>query len=81
MRWRFPYYFTKGLNGRADKNNDNFVSAEETLSYAELPVMIRSTLYNLIRSRILETQHPQIYDGWPTEENNEDELNIIDLAK
>ena len=40
MRWLFPYYFTKGLNGPADKNNDNFVSAEETFSYAKLPVMI-----------------------------------------
>ena len=81
MRWLFPYYFTKGLNGPADKNNDNFVSAEETFSYAKLPVMIRSTLFNLIRSQTLETQHPQIYDGWPSEENNGEELNLIDLKK
>ena len=33
----------------------------------------------IIGSRTLKTQHPQIYDGWPSEENNEEELNIINL--
>ncbi len=84
MRWLFTHYLIQGFKGRADKNNDKWVSAEEAFNYAKLPTMIRSTIFNLI-VYIIEpvtlTQHPQLYDGWPTEENNEQELNIIDLTK
>jgi len=84
MRWLFTHYLIQGFKGRADSNNDKWVSAEEAFNYAKLPTMIRSTIFNLI-VYIIEpvplTQHPQLYDGWPTEENNQQELNIIDLTK
>lgn len=81
MHWLFPYYLIGGFKGRADNNKDKWVSAEEAFGYAELPTMIRSTIFNLITFGTLITQHPQIYDGWPSEENNGEELNLIDLKK
>jgi hypothetical protein len=79
LRWLFPYYFTKGLEGRGDRNHDGWVSVEEALKHAEVPVMIRSTMFNLISLKSLSTQHPQLYDGWPSEEDNEGELNLVKL--
>jgi hypothetical protein len=84
MRWLFPHYIIQGLKGRADKNSDEFVSTEEAFNYAKVPTMIRSTILNFIVYLIEPvplTQHPQIYDGWPSEENNQQELKIIDLTK
>jgi hypothetical protein len=79
MHWLFCYYVTQGLKGKADKNRDGWVTAEEAHYYAELPVRIRSTLFNLVSLKTLSTQHPQIYDGWPNETNNDEELRIIKL--
>jgi len=84
MHWLFTHYLIQGLKGRADKNNDKFVSAEEAFSYAKLPTIIRSTIFNLIVYLIEPvplTQHPQLYDGWPTSDNNHQDLNIINLTK
>ena len=80
--WLFPFYFIKGLKGPADANKDNIISAEETFSYAEKRTIIRSSIYGslfYIFHRSLFIQHPQIYDGWPNEENNQDELELIYL--
>jgi len=82
MRWLFPHYIIQGLKGRADRNSDEFVSAEEAFYYAIIPTILRSTIFNLMVYLIEPvplTQHPQLYDGWPTEENNQQELLIIDL--
>ncbi|MFO8132509.1 MAG: caspase family protein [Thermoplasmatota archaeon] len=82
MQWLYAYYIIKGFKGSADNNKDNWVSAEEAFSYAKLPTQIRSTIFTLISPQVpFTTQHPQIYDGWPTEENHEDDLNIIDMTK
>jgi hypothetical protein len=83
LHWLFPYYLIQGLKGRADLNNDGFVSAEEALIYTKEPVALRSTIFNLL-FYILEpipglTQHPQVYDGWPSVENNTEELKLIEL--
>jgi len=75
--WLFPYYLNRGLQGRADKNRDGFVTAEEAYRYTRFPVILRSTIYGYllyIFHKSLFNQHPQIYDGWPSEENNEEEL-------
>jgi hypothetical protein len=84
IRWIFPHYVIQGLKGRADKNSDKLVSAEEAFDFAKLPTMIRSTILNFIVYLIEPvplTQHPQIYDGWPTEDSNQQELKIIDLTQ
>jgi len=83
MRWLFPHYVIQGFKGLGDKNHDHWVSAEEAFRYANLPTMIRSTIFNIMCYFIEPvplTQHPQLYDGWPNEENNQQELNIIDLT-
>jgi len=83
MRWLFPHYVIKGLRGHADKNSDKWVSAEEAFCYAKLPTMIRSTILNLavyLIEPVPLTQHPQLYDGWPSHENNQLEFNLIDLT-
>jgi len=83
MRWLFPHYIIQGLKGLADRNSDKFVSAEEAFNYAKLPTILRSTIFNLfvyLIEPVPLTQHPQIYDGWPTEEDNQQELKIIDLT-
>lgn len=84
MQWLYPYYVTQGFKGRADKNSNDWVSAEEAFNYAHLPTMIRSTIFNILYYFIEPvplTQHPQLFDGWPTVENNQQELDIINLAK
>jgi len=64
----------------ADLNNDGFVSAEEALKYTEEPVAFRSTIFNrLFNKDAPPTQHPQLYDGWPSVENNTEELKLIEL--
>ena len=71
------------MKGRADKNCDGFVTAEETYRYAELRTIVRSTIYGIllfILHKALFIQHPQIYDGWPNEENNKEELKLISLS-
>ena len=83
LHWMFPYYLIQGLKGRADLNHDGFVSAEESLIYTKKPVALRSTIFNLL-FYIIEpipglTQHPQLYDGWPSLENNTDELKLLEL--
>jgi uncharacterized caspase-like protein len=50
----FTYYFVEGLEGSADINQDNWVSAEEAFEYAKP----RTTLE-------WSRQHPQMYDGVP----------------
>ena len=81
--WLFPYYYIKGLRGKADKNCDGFVTAEESFRYAKLRTIIRSTIYGIllfILHGALFNQHPQIYDGWPSEENNKEELKLINVS-
>lgn len=84
MRWLFPHFVIQGFKGLADKNSDKWVSAEEAFYFAKLPTMIRSTIFNMLVYLIEPvplTQHPQLFDGWPTDENNQQELKIIDLTK
>ena len=78
--WLFPYYLIKGLRGKADKNYDGYITAEEAFEYAEIRTKLRSTMYGyllFIFHRHLKIQHPQIYDGWPSDENNEEELILL----
>jgi len=79
LHWMFPYYLIQGLKGRADLNYDGFVSAEEALIYTKEPVAFRSTIFNQLFDKQESTQHPQLYDGWPSEENNTKELKLIEL--
>ena len=79
LHWLFPYYLIQGLTGHADLNNDGFVSAEEALKYTEEPVAFRSTIFNRLFNQQVPTQHPQLYDGWPSMENNTEELKLIEL--
>lgn len=81
--WLFPYYLIKGLRGEADKNHDGNISAEEAFEYAKIYTIKRSTIYAyllFIFHRALFIQHPQMYDGWPSEENNEEELKLISIG-
>ena len=78
--WLFPYYLIRGLEGKADKNHDGIITAEEVYEFAKIRTIIRSTFYGfllLIFHKDLFIQHPQIYDGWPSEENNKEELKLI----
>jgi len=80
--WLFPHFFILGLRGKADKNHDGHITAEESYRYAELRTKLRSTIYGIllfIFHKALFNQHPQIYDGWPTNENNNEELKLISL--
>jgi len=81
--WLFPYYVLKGLNGRADLNSDNFISAEEIFNYAKIRTIRRSTVYAFllfIFHGSLLIQHPQIYDGWPSELYNKEELVLVPIV-
>ncbi len=78
--WVFPHFLNKGLKGLADQNSDGYITAEEAFRYAEMRTIRRTTIvaYLLyIFHKKLIIQHPQMYDGWPTEENNEEELKLI----
>ena len=81
----FAYYLIKGLDGKADKNNDGFISAEESFEYTRTYTIKRSTIYAYLlfifhKTLLNHIQHPQIYDGWPSEENNEEQLKIIAIS-
>ena len=81
--WIFPYYFIKGLQGYADKNNDDLISAEELFEYTVEPVQIRANLLSYFKRTIplgSSSQHPQMYDGWPSDKDNTDELILVDLG-
>jgi hypothetical protein len=81
--WLFPYYLIKGLTGPADANSNGIISVEESFKYAEEFTIKRSTIYAyllFIFHRSLFIQYPQIYDGWPSEENNEEELEWIKVS-
>jgi hypothetical protein len=78
IHWLFPYYFNLGLQGRADQNHDKIITAEELLHYTIKPVQFRSQIYNRITASTATTQHPQLFDGWPNTQNNEDDLILID---
>jgi len=78
--WLFPHYLINGLRGKADTNSDGYVSAEEAFNYAKIRTIRRSTIYAFllfIFHKSLLIQHPQIYDGWPSEENNKRELKLV----
>jgi hypothetical protein len=80
MQGVFTYYLTKGLRGFADMNKDHCVSVEEAFRYAEFPVTIRSLIFTILAPVVKPfIQHPQIYDGWPTEEDNSSDLVLIEL--
>jgi hypothetical protein len=61
------------------------ISAEESYKYAESLTIKRSAIYAFVYSLIpfipheFSPQHPQIFDGWPSIENNNDELNLFNL--
>jgi len=82
-QWLFPHYLFMGLKGPADSNEDQWISAEEAYRYAEIPTIKRSTLLARIFSFIpfipheFFPQHPQLYDGWPSEEGNSQELPLF----
>jgi len=84
-RWLFPNFLFKGLYGPADLNEDKVISIEEAYKYAEAPTIKRSSIFAFIYSFIpfipheFIPQHPQIYDGWPSHENNVQELPIINF--
>jgi|GEM_PF-2447279 len=80
-RWLFPHYLTQGLRGPADRDGNGRVSAEEAYRYAEPPTVTRSTIIGLFLFVLTPTpllaQHPQLYDGWPSEADNAAQLDII----
>lgn len=73
----FSYYIIKGLNGQADKNQDGWVSAEELFMFAEQRTIYRSYISSIFLGIEPDSQYPQIYDGWPLEDQNESELLLI----
>jgi hypothetical protein len=73
----FSYYIIKGLDGRADKNHDRWVSAEELYEFAEPRTINRSYISSIFLGIEPDSQYPQIYDGWPSEDENESELLLI----
>jgi hypothetical protein len=85
MRWLFPHFLFKGLIGPADNNGDMWISAEEAFYYAETPTIKRSSILASIFSLIpfiphdFVPQYPQIFDGWPSIEDNKEELRMIRL--
>jgi len=79
IHWLFPYYLMQGLKGRADENHDTIITAEELLRYTIKPVQFRSKINNWIETGVADVQHPGLYDGWPSENNNTGELKLIEL--
>jgi len=84
-RWLFPNFLFKGLSGPADLNGDMVISVEEAYIYAETPTIKRSAILAFVYSFIpfmphdFFPQHPQIYDGWPSHEDNDEELHLVNL--
>ena len=68
----FTYFLLEAFDGRADTNHDGWVSAEEAFYYAGP----KTTEHEEKEPGYDPPQHPQIYDGYPTEENNTGELPI-----
>lgn len=79
LHWMFPYYLIQGLKGSVDLNHDGFVSVEEALNYTKKPVAFRSTIFNQLFDKQESTQHPQLYDGWPSKESNTEELKLLEI--
>ena len=77
--WLFPYYLIKGFRGYADENLDNRITAEELFRYTIEPVQFRSKIFNWLTSGVPTIQHPGLYDGWPTEDNNTEEILLLEL--
>ena len=80
LHWMFPYYLIQGLKGRADSNDDGWISAEEALQYTVSPVAFRSKIFNLLFLNSLATQNPELFDEWPSDIDNSDELKLINLV-
>ena len=84
-KWLFPHYLFKGLMGDADLNNDFIITVEESFLYAEKLTFFRSSILAMIYSFIpfiphgFYPQNPQIYDAWPSIEENDQELPLIFL--
>jgi hypothetical protein len=79
MQSLFPYFIVKGLRGPADANDDGKISIEEAFQYSLFPVHLRSFLYSFLLPYVQAyVMHPQMYDGWPTAEDNSEELYIIE---
>jgi hypothetical protein len=84
-KWLFPHYLFKGLMGDADINNDHIITVEESFLYAEKLTFFRSSILAMIYSFIpfiphqFYPQNPQIYDAWPSIEENNQELPLIYL--
>jgi hypothetical protein len=53
----FTYFVVEGLEGPADENNDNTITAEETFDYAAP----KTKAYE-------PRQNPQLYDGYPSKD-------------
>ena len=80
LHWLFPYYIIQGLKGYADDDKNKIITAEELLDYSIKPVQFRSKIYNWMSSGIPNVQNPDLYDGWPSEEDNLDELEILNMV-
>ena len=72
----FSYFIIEGLKGAADKNQDKNISAEELFDYAKV-----ETIKHIDSCILHDLQHPMGYDGYPSEDNNESELHILNLDK
>ena len=79
--WLYPYFVIKGLDGLADYNRNREVTAEEVFAYVEVMTPFRLAFSNLIARGSPREQHPQLFDGWPNQNNNSGELKIIDLKR
>ena len=81
--WLFPRHLFKAFLGKADKNNDFYISAEEAFFYSKRPTIFWSFIFASIYSLIpfiphnFYAQHPQIFDGWPSINDNSDELILF----
>ena len=75
----FPYYIIKGMNGFADKNHNGWISAEELYQYAQMRTLVQSYVCSFLMHSLPYCQHPQMFDGWPQEQNNSSELDFIKL--
>jgi hypothetical protein len=73
----FPYYIFKGMSGFADRNHNGWISAEELFQYAEMRTIIQSYICSFLMHSLPYYQHPQMYDGWPEDQNNSSELEFI----
>lgn len=87
MRWLFPNFLFRGLKAPADQNHDGWVSAEESFLYAKDRTISRSTVYAQIFSLVpfvphdFNPQYPQLYDGWPSDTNNTEELKLFNVQE